>query len=129
MNTDHNNQNVDRDDENATTDTQNTDFRPEGAEDVNDVGVPEEYEEGDDAAQTFDPGEPAQDEKELSYGEKIVRSAFNPSGVGNVNFFKETTAKILNVIDENRDLDPRLAAIAATKFEEACMWAVKLATT
>lgn len=68
-------------------------------------------------------------EKELTFGEKTVRSQFNPSNVGNVNFFKDETAKILNVIDENRGLDPRLAAIAITAYEEACMWAVKLATS
>jgi len=44
-------------------------------------------------------------------GEKIVRTSFNPSNVGNVNFFKDKTALIINVIDEHRDLDPRLAAI------------------
>lgn len=62
-------------------------------------------------------------------GEQIVRMEFNPSGVGNVNFFKAETAKIINVIEENKDLDPRLAAIAITKYEEAVMWAVKLATS
>jgi len=67
-------------------------------------------------------------EAEISFGEKVVRTKFNPSNVGNVNFFKDSTAKILNVIDENRDLDPRLAALAITAYEEAAMWAVKLAT-
>jgi len=65
--------------------------------------------------------------KQLSFGEKTVRTEFNPDGVGNVNYFKESTANILNLIDENRHLDPRLAALAVTAYEEACMWAVKLA--
>jgi len=72
---------------------------------------------------------PEDENKELTFGEKTVRSKFNPDNVGNVNFFKDETAKILNVIDENRDLDPRLAALAVTAYEEACMWAVKLATS
>jgi len=62
-------------------------------------------------------------------GEQIVRAEFNPSGVGNVNFFKEQTARIINAIEDAKELDPRLASIAITKFEEACMWAVKLATS
>lgn len=68
------------------------------------------------------------EENQISFGEKIVRGKFNPSNCGNVNFFKDSTAQILNVIDENRDLEPRLAALAITAYEEACMWAVKLAT-
>jgi len=67
--------------------------------------------------------------KELSYGEKIVRSEFNPSNVGNVNFFKDQTAQILNVINQNRELDPRLAELATAAYEQACMLAVKLATS
>lgn len=63
-----------------------------------------------------------------TFGEQIVRTEFNPSNVGNVSFFKDTTAQIINVIDQNRDLDPRLADIAVTTYEEATMWAVKLAT-
>jgi len=64
----------------------------------------------------------------LTFGEKTVRTKFNPENVGNVNYFKDTTAKIIDVINENKDLDPRLAAIAITKYEEAAMWAVKLST-
>lgn len=67
--------------------------------------------------------------RELTPGEKIVRSQFNPSGSGNVNFFKENVARCINVADSLRDLEPRLAAITITKFEEAAMFAVKLATT
>lgn len=66
--------------------------------------------------------------QELSKGEKIVRTEFNPNNVGNVNFFKSEIAKLINVVEEIKDYDPRLAAIAITTLEEASMWAVKLAT-
>lgn len=62
-------------------------------------------------------------------GEQIVRHEFNPSGVGNVNFFKENIAKLIDVVEEIKDFDPRLAAITITKLEEASMFAVKLATS
>lgn len=65
----------------------------------------------------------------LSVGEKIVRTEFNPSSMGEVSILKTKTAEIINQIDGLRDLDQRLAAIAITKFEEAAMFAVKLATT
>lgn len=65
---------------------------------------------------------------ELSLGEKIVRAEFNPSNVGNVNFFKQKTAELINLANELRDFDPRLAALTITKFEEASLFAVKLAT-
>lgn len=74
-------------------------------------------------------GEIEANKGDLTLGEQTVRSQFNPSGVGNVNFFKENAAKCINVADTLRDLDPRLAAITITKFEEAAMFAVKLATT
>jgi hypothetical protein len=66
--------------------------------------------------------------KEPTFGEHIVRSKFNPSNVGNVNFFKDKTAEILNGVNEIRDYDPRLFEIVVQKFEEAAMYAVKLAT-
>lgn len=65
---------------------------------------------------------------EKSKGEQIVRSEFNPSNVGNVNYFKDEIAKIINVVEGIKDYDPRLAAITITKLEEAAMFAVKLAT-
>jgi len=68
-------------------------------------------------------------DRELTLGEKTVRSKFNPSGSGNVNFFKNMVAKAIDVADTLRDVEPRLAAITITKFEEAGMFAVKLATT
>jgi uncharacterized Fe-S center protein len=69
-----------------------------------------------------------EEKKELTKGEKIVRVEFNPDNVGNVNFFKSKIAELINAVDEIKDYDPRLAAIATTTLEEASMWAVKLAT-
>jgi len=75
--------------------------------------------------------------QELSLGEKRVRSAFNPSGAGNVNFIKEKTAELINVLedfknDERNNLDEeakRLVSLAQTTFEEAAMWGVKAVTS
>jgi hypothetical protein len=74
--------------------------------------------------------------KELTLGEKRVRTEFNPSGVGSVNFIKENSAKLINVCDEMKPkegekVEPeklRLIALAQTSYEEAAMWAVKAAT-
>ena len=70
-----------------------------------------------------------------SLGECRVRTEFNPSAVGNVNFIKEKTAELINVCDDLRakegvDLREkvRLIEIAQTAYEEAAMWAVKAAT-
>lgn len=67
-------------------------------------------------------------QKILTKGEQVVRTEFNPDNVGNVNFFKSKIAELINVVDEIKDYDPRLAAITTTKLEEASMFAVKLAT-
>lgn len=68
------------------------------------------------------------EQKKLTKGEEVVRTEFNPENVGNVNFFKSKIAELINVVDEIKDYDPRLAAITITKLEEASMFAVKLAT-
>lgn len=62
-------------------------------------------------------------------GELRVRADFNPSANDNVSIIKNKTAELINIIDGIKILDARLAAIAMTTFEEAAMWAVKLATT
>jgi len=80
--------------------------------------------------------ENSNEKKELTLGEKRVRIEFNPSGVGNVNFIKENSAKLINVCDEMKPkegeiVEPeklRLIALAQTAYEEAAMWAVKAAT-
>jgi len=69
-------------------------------------------------------------------GEKRVRSAFNPSGAGNVNAIKNNTATLINICEEMKPKDgsilnneqARLIALAQTAYEEAAMWAVKAAT-
>lgn len=75
-------------------------------------------------------------EKQKTIGEIRVRADFNPSGVGNVNFIKENSAKLINVCEAMKpnpgeEANPekmRLIALAQTAYEEAAMWAVKAAT-
>jgi len=67
--------------------------------------------------------------KTLSVGERRVRTTFNPSAESSVDKIKQTTAQLINLCDEIKDKDIRLAALAMTAYEEAAMWAVKLATT
>jgi hypothetical protein len=55
-----------------------------------------------------------------SLGAKRVRESFNPSKDSMVDKIKRYTADLI---------DPRLAALAQTAYEEAAMWAVKAATT
>lgn len=61
-------------------------------------------------------------------GEDRVRIGFNPAANDVVSQFKQKTAELINLADSIKNLDPRLSAIAQTAYEEACMWAVKLAT-
>lgn len=39
------------------------------------------------------------------------------------------SAELIDLCEEHKSLDPRLAALAQTAYEEAAMWAVKLVTT
>jgi len=74
--------------------------------------------------------------KELTLGEKRVRTQFNPSAVGSVNFIKENSALLINVCEDLKKNDGseedferlRLISLAQTAYEEAAMWAVKAAT-
>ena len=61
-------------------------------------------------------------------GERRVRVSFNPSGDGVVGLIKNRTADLIDICETLKAKDPRLAALAQTKYEEACMWAVKAAT-
>jgi len=61
-------------------------------------------------------------------GEERVRLTFNPNDDANVDIFKTGTAALIDFCEGMKDKDPRLAALAQTAYEEACMWAVKLAT-
>lgn len=65
---------------------------------------------------------------EKSIGELRVRTEFNPSADNVVDCIKQATAQLINMCEELKSLDPRLAALAQTSYEEAAMWAVKAAT-
>ena len=64
----------------------------------------------------------------MTMGEKRVRLDFNPDGAPTVRSFKARTAHLIDLVDHIATRDPRLAALAMTAYEEACMWAVKCAT-
>ena len=64
----------------------------------------------------------------MSLGEDRVRIAFNPSADSVVDQLKQKTAELINLCETLKPLDPRLAALAQTAYEEAAMWAVKAAT-
>jgi hypothetical protein len=65
----------------------------------------------------------------MSVGAARVRESFNPSKDNNVDKIKRWSADCIDFCEEHKHLDPRLAALAQTAFEEAAMWAVKLVTT
>jgi hypothetical protein len=65
----------------------------------------------------------------MSLGAERVRETFNPSMDNNVDKIKRWSADCIDFCNEHAHLDPRLGALAATAFEEAAMWAVKLVTT
>jgi hypothetical protein len=65
----------------------------------------------------------------MSLGEDRVRASFNPSSDSTVDQIKSKSAELINLVDSIKDKDGRLAALAQTAYEEAAMWAVKLATT
>lgn len=61
-------------------------------------------------------------------GESRVRTTFNPSHDSIVYQIKQKTAELINLCEELKDKDGRLASLAQTSYEEAAMWAVKAAT-
>jgi hypothetical protein len=65
----------------------------------------------------------------MSIGADRVRESFNPSGDQMVDKLKRYTADLIDLCEDLKHLDPRLAALAQTAYEEAAMWAVKAATT
>jgi hypothetical protein len=65
---------------------------------------------------------------EKSFGERIVRTGFNPANNTVVDQIKQKTAELINLCDELKEKDGRLASIAITTYEQAAMWAVKAAT-
>jgi hypothetical protein len=65
----------------------------------------------------------------MTKGEQLVRKSFNPNGNMKVEDLKGKVAELIDYVEDCKDLDPRLAALAITSFEEGAMWAVKLVTT
>lgn len=64
----------------------------------------------------------------ITVGEERVRIEFNPSQSDIVSVLKQRTAQIINLCEPLKEKDVRLASLAQTAFEEACMWAAKAAT-
>jgi hypothetical protein len=69
----------------------------------------------------------------MTKGEYLVETNFNPVGSGPVHEVKMRTAELVDQMEELRthtrnEEQARCAAIAATKYEEAAMWAVKAIT-
>ncbi len=62
-------------------------------------------------------------------GEQRVRTEFNPSADSMVDKIKQKSAELINLCDEIKDKDPRIAALAMTHYETAAMYGVKLATS
>lgn len=63
-----------------------------------------------------------------SIGAARVRESFNPSKDNMVDKIKRYTADLIDLCEDLKRLDPRLASLAQTSYEEAAMWAVKAAT-
>lgn len=67
------------------------------------------------------------EERELTYGEELVRVSFNPSEDEDVRNIKEAVANLIDYINET-GADHRCKALAITNLEQAAMWAVKSVT-
>ena len=61
-------------------------------------------------------------------GEHRVRTEFNPANNDVVSQIKQKSAELINLCEELKSKDGRLASLAQTTYEEAAMWAVKAAT-
>ena len=61
-------------------------------------------------------------------GELRIRTDFNPSQTDLVAQIKQKTAELINLCEELKVKDGRLASLAQTDYESAAMWAVKAAT-
>jgi hypothetical protein len=68
----------------------------------------------------------------MTYGEKAVGLAFNPSGDLNVERIKKLYAEIIDACNQLREGErgerARLASVAITEAQGAQMWAVKAIT-
>jgi hypothetical protein len=65
----------------------------------------------------------------MSLGANRVRETFNPGQDEMVVKIKRYTADLIDLCEELKHKDGRLASLAQTSYEEAAMWAVKAATT
>lgn len=65
----------------------------------------------------------------MSVGEDRVRTKFNPSADSIVDQIKQKSAELIDICEQLKAKDGRLAALAQTSYEEAAMWAVKAATS
>jgi hypothetical protein len=65
---------------------------------------------------------------EKTIGEQRVRTEFNVTNNSTVDVIKQKTAELINLCEELKSKDGRLASLAQTEFESAAMWAVKAAT-
>ena len=68
---------------------------------------------------------------EKTIGEQRVRTSFNVAEGqtrSDIDVLKNKFAELIDMCEAMKARDPRLAATAQTKIEEAAMWAVKLAT-
>ena len=65
----------------------------------------------------------------MPLGAERVRETFNPSKDDMVTKLKRYTADLIDLCEELKHVEPRLASLAQTAYEEAAMWAVKAATT
>ncbi len=68
------------------------------------------------------------EQAEQTLGEQRVRVNFNPSQEDKVSQIKQKSAELINLCEELKSKDGRLASLAQTAYEEAAMWAVKAAT-
>jgi len=65
----------------------------------------------------------------MSLGDDRVGIGFNPSTIPEVDQIKGVTASLIDMLDMLSSQDPevlRCKEIAQAKYEEACMWAVKM---
>jgi hypothetical protein len=72
------------------------------------------------------------DTQTQTLGESRVRLSFNPSDDSLVDYFKKSTAILIDALETMKDKsDPekiRLISLAQTHYEDAAMWSVKAAT-
>lgn len=73
---------------------------------------------------------PAEEKRELTFGEKAVGLTFNPSGNADVQAVKEAFAKAIDICNDLRTAaghgeKGRMLSVAITEAQTAQMWAVK----